>query len=172
MKHAMILLLAALPALAATVHGQGGARRGAAPILLHPGALALMIDQLGGHEVSLARAKVVAMLNPQALLVESPGPLEPAPGFYNRVLILVRGGTIRLPPQAIVGATVRVTGVARTILSMQVEREVPWPPVLTADVLRRYEIRAALLTSAVHTADGVAIVTPQVAALSEPEEAH
>jgi hypothetical protein len=46
---------------------------------------------------------------------------------------------------------------------MQVSREVAWPPELTTDVIRRYEIRAALLAATVQTADGVSIVTPHVA---------
>ena len=171
MKRAMILLFAALPAVSATAEGQGGGgRRDAVPILLHPGALTQMIDELGGHEITLLRAKVVSMPSPQALLIESGGPLEPAPGFLNRVIVLVQGGTIRLAPRALVGTMVRVTGVARTVQGMQVSREVAWPPALTSDVVRRYEIRAAVLTSAVHTTDGVGIVTPHGAAPPEPGE--
>ena len=105
MKHAIVLLLAALPVVAGESHAQL-ARRAAPPLLVHPGALAQLIDELGGREVSLLRAKVVSVLNPQALLVESAGSLEPAPGFLNRVIVLIQGGAIRLAPTALVGATV------------------------------------------------------------------
>jgi hypothetical protein len=168
MKQAIVPLLAALAAVPAFVQAQSGGRRDDVPILLHPGALAQMIDELGGHEISLLRAKVVSVLNPQALLVESAGSLEPARGFLNRVIVLIQGGTIRLAPRTLVGTTVRVTGRARTVHGIQVSREVAWPPELTADVVRRYEIRAAILTSAVSTSDGVGLVTPHVAAPSDP----
>jgi hypothetical protein len=128
-------------------------------IRLHPSALAELIDELGGRQISLPRAKVVSVLNPRAFLVESAGPLAPTPGSYNRVVVLVEGGSMRLDPVSLVGMTVRVTGVARTVLGMQVSREVPWPQQLTRDVVRRYEIRAAVLSPSVETPDGVQLVT-------------
>jgi hypothetical protein len=73
--------------------------------------------------------------------------------------VLVEGGSMRLDPVSLVGMTVRVTGVARTVLGMQVSREVPWPQQLTRDVVRRYEIRAAVLSPSVETPDGVQLVT-------------
>ena len=162
MKHAIILLLAALPAASGPAHAQPPARRDAVPILLHPGALAQMVDELGGREVSLLRAKVVSVLNPQVLLVESAGSLEPAPGFLNRIVVLIQGGSIRIPPTALIGAIVRVAGTARSVLGVQVSREVAWPPELTADIVRRYGIGAAILSTALHTSDGVQLVTAHV----------
>jgi hypothetical protein len=75
------------------------------------------------------------------------------------VVILVDKGMIRMDPPSLVGWTVKVTGIARTVLGMQVSREVPWPRELTADIVKRYEIRAALLTPSVQTPDGVELVS-------------
>ena len=129
-----LVLLLSLPAIGA---GQSRTPGRAEPIdlRLHPSALAQLIDELGGRQISLPRAKVVSVINPRAFLVESEGPL------------------------ASVGTTVRVTGVARTVLGMQVTREVPWPPELTRDIVRRYEIRAAVLSASVETPDGVQLIT-------------
>jgi hypothetical protein len=48
-----------------------------------------------------------------------------------------------------------VTGVARTLLGVQVTAEVPWPPELTPEVVKRLEIRAAILATSVQTAEGI-----------------
>lgn len=162
MKHA-ITLLVTLAVCAGPALAQTSARRDPETIRVRPRMLALMIDELGGREVSLLRAKIVAVLGSQALLVESAGGLDALPGFYDRIVVLVRDGTIRVAPSLLVGGTVDVAGVARTILGMRVNREVPWPTELTEDVIRRYEIRAAILTSTVQTSDGIELVTAVVA---------
>ena len=128
-------------------------------IRMHPSALAQLIDELGGRQISLPRAKIISVISPRAFLVESAGPLAPTPGKLNRVVILVDKGRIRLDPPSLVGSTVKVTGIARTVLGMQVAREVAWPRELTADVVKRYEIRAALLSPSVQTPDGVELVS-------------
>ena len=128
-------------------------------IRMHPSALAQLIDELGGRQISLPRAKIISVISPRAFLVESAGPLAPTPGKLNRVVILVEKGTLKLNPLSLVGSTVAVTGIARTVLGMQVAREVPWPRELTADVVKRYEIRAALLSPSVRTPDGVELVS-------------
>jgi hypothetical protein len=128
-------------------------------IPMHPSALAQLIDELGGRQISLPRAKIVSVISPRAFLVESAGPLAPTRGSLDRVIILVDKGSIRLDPETLVGSTVKITGVARTVLGMQVTREVAWPRELTRDVLRRYEIRAAVLAPSVQTPDGVELVS-------------
>jgi hypothetical protein len=158
-----VALLIATPTLAGEPQAPRAAR--AEAIDMHPSALAQLIDQLGGRQISLPRAKIVSVISPRAFLVESAGPLAPTPGKFNRVVVLVDGGTIRVDPLSLVGSTVRVTGTARSVLGMQVSREVAWPPELTRDIVRRYEIRAAMLSPSVQTPDGVELVT----ALPEPE---
>jgi hypothetical protein len=152
-----VIVLLSLPAVGA---GQARTPGRGEPIdlRLHPSALAQLIDQLGGRQISLPRAKVVSVINPRAFLVESAGPLPATPGNYNRVIVLVEGGMLRVEPLALVGTTVRITGVARTVLGMQVTREVPWPSELTRDIVRRYEVRAAVLSSSVETPDGVQLI--------------
>jgi hypothetical protein len=48
-----------------------------------------------------------------------------------------------------------VEGIARTLLGMQVTGEVPWPARLDRETVERLEIRAAILATSVHTADGI-----------------
>jgi hypothetical protein len=131
----------------------------AVDIRLHPSALAQLIDQLGGRRISLPRAKIVSVINPRAFLVESEGPLASTPGNYNRVVVLIEGGMLRVDPLSLVGSTVRINGTARTVLGLQVSREVPWPPELTREIVRRYEIRAAVLAPSIQTPDGVQLVS-------------
>ena len=123
--------------------------------VLHPSALVKMIDDIGGRRVRMVKAKVIAVLNPRAFLVESAGLLEPIKSNLDRVLVLVDAGALRVETAAIVDTNVRVYGTARTLLGLQTTAEVPWPPELTRDVLKRYEIRAAVLAVSVQTADGV-----------------
>jgi hypothetical protein len=123
--------------------------------VVHPSALVKMIDDIGGRRVRLVKAKVIAVLNPRAFLVESAAILEPMTGNLDRVLVLIDDGALRVNAAAIVDTNVRVHGIARTMLGLQTTAEVPWPPELTRDVLKRYEIRAAVLARSVQTADGV-----------------
>jgi hypothetical protein len=122
---------------------------------LHPGALAELIDELGGADVMLHKAKVLVVLSPQAFLIESASPLPGIIGNLDRLLVLVGGGALRVEPARLVGSNVTVLGAARTLLGLQVTGEVPWPPVLTPEILKRFEIRAGVLATSVQTADGV-----------------
>jgi hypothetical protein len=128
---------------------------------LHPGAFAELIDEVGGRQVQLPRAKVLVVLNPQAFLVESASILPAMVGSYDRVLVLVdaSSGALRVDPALLVGSNVTVRGMARTLLGMQVSGEVPWPPILTRQVTDRFEIKAVVLASSVQTADGVELTT-------------
>ena len=158
---ALSMLFVAVPTAVDAGQSRAAARDEAADIRLHPGALAQLIDELGGRTISLPRAKVVSVISPRAFLVESTGPLAATPGNLNRVVVLVDRGTLSVDAQSLVGATVRITGVARTVLGMQVTREVIWPRELTRDVVRRYEIRAAVLSPSVQTPDGVELVSAE-----------
>ena len=128
---------------------------------LHPGAFAELIDEVGGRQVQLPRAKVLVVINPQAFLVESASLLPAMVGSYDRVLVLVDApsGALRVDPALLVGSNVTVRGMARTLLGMQVSGEVPWPPILTRQVTDRFEIKAVVLANSVQTADGVELTT-------------
>jgi hypothetical protein len=123
--------------------------------VLHPWALAELIDEIGGRRITLPKARVIAVLSPRVFLIESSSFLTPLPRHFDRVVVLVDGGALRIEPGLIVESNVKILGVARTLVGMQMTREVPWPPELTREVLKRYEIRAAVLASSVQTADGV-----------------
>ncbi|OLD22349.1 MAG: hypothetical protein AUJ01_00495 [Acidobacteria bacterium 13_1_40CM_3_65_5] len=123
-------------------------------IAVRPAALADLIDSLAGHAVRLQSARVVGVLNPRVFLVDSQTRLPPLLD-RNRVLVFIDAGTLRVDPAVLVASTVTVSGTARTLLGMQVSREVAWPPALTRDVVERLEIRAAVLARSVRTNEGV-----------------
>jgi hypothetical protein len=123
--------------------------------VIHPAALAKMIDEIGGRRVVVTKAKVIAILNPRAFLIESAAALAPFAGSLDRVLVLIDDGMLRVDAADLIDSNVRVFGIARTLLGLQTTAEVPWPPELTRDALKRYEIRAAVLARSVQTSDGV-----------------
>jgi hypothetical protein len=129
----------------APVQSKGDAR----DHVLHPWALAELIDEIGGRRITLPRARVIAVLNPRVFLIESASFLAPLPRHFDRVVVLVDRGALRIEADLIVESNVKILGVARTLVGMQMTREVPWPPELTREVLKRYEIRAAVLASSV-----------------------
>jgi hypothetical protein len=53
---------------------------------------------------------------------------------------------------------VTVSGVARTLLGMQANHDVPWPAVLTRDAIKRLEVKAAVLARSVRTPEGIDLV--------------
>lgn len=123
---------------------------------VRPSTLASLIDELAGRTVRVRKARVVGVLNPRAFLIESATLLPATLGMRDRILVLVdERATLRVTPAAIVGSSVVVVGVARTLLGMQVTGEVPWPSELTAEVVKRLEVRGAVLARSVQTAEGV-----------------
>jgi hypothetical protein len=132
-----------------------------ASINLHPGGLAALIDEVGGRSVTLPRARVIAVLNPQVLLIESASPLQATIGRLNRVLVLIGDAELRVDAASLTGADVHVAGTARTLLGAQVTGEVAWPRELTPDTVKRLEIGAAVLATSVRTADGVELTRRQ-----------
>ena len=135
--------------------GSGGGGSDGEPIVVRTGMLAAHIRELAGYEVRVPSARVVGLLNPRAFVVDTSMSLPPIPGNRHRVLVLVERGELSVAPETIVASTVVVTGVARTVLGMQVSREVPWPAQLDAKAIERLEIHAAILARSVQTAEGV-----------------
>ena len=76
----------------------------------------------------------------------------------DRVLVFIESGMLRVDPAVLVASTVTVSGVARTLLGMQANHDVPWPPVLTRDEVKRLEIKAAVLARSVRTPEGIDLV--------------
>ena len=128
---------------------------GGLPIRVRPGMLAAQISELAGHEVTVPYARVVGVFNPRAFLIDTSTRLPPVIGHRARVLVLVQRGGLTVAPATIVASTVTIAGVARTLLGMQVSREVEWPSELTPEAIERLEVRAAVLAKSVVTAEGV-----------------
>jgi hypothetical protein len=133
----------------------GAPSRDLAETKLHAGAFAELIDEVGGRQVRLPKSRVLVVINPRVFLIESANPLPAIVGNLDRVLVLVHEGALRVDPALLVGSDVTVHGTARTLLGLQVTNEVPWPDILTRDITKRFEIRAAVLATSVQTADGV-----------------
>ena len=129
--------------------------RDRAEIRLHPDSLAELIDNVGGRDVMLPGARVLAVINPHAFLIESASSLPARVGNLDRVLVLVDAGALRVDGRSLVGSNVRVRGVARSLLGIQMTAEVAWPPELAPEVVKRLEIRAAVLATSVETVDGI-----------------
>lgn len=129
------------------------------PTTVRPATLADQIGDLAGHHVRVPYARVVGVFEPRAFLIDTSTSLQPAIGNRNRVLVLVDGGALRVPPETLVASTVVVEGVARTLLGLQAGTDAPWPARVDREAIDRLEIRAAILASSVHTADGVELTT-------------
>jgi hypothetical protein len=125
------------------------------PILVRPSTLASQIAELAGHAVRVPYSRVVGVFNPRAFLIDTATRLPALPGHRARVLVLIEPGPLRVSPAVVVSSTVTVLGVARTLLGMQVAREVPWPAELQPNAINKLEIRAAVLATSVQTPEGI-----------------
>jgi hypothetical protein len=125
------------------------------PITIRPSTLAQQVSEFAGRAVRVPYARVVGVWEPNVFLIETDTRLRAFVGNRERVVVLIDRGALRVPAASLVSSSVTVLGVARTLLGMQVTREVPWPSVLTRDLVERLEIRAALLATSVQTAEGV-----------------
>jgi hypothetical protein len=158
-RHRALVTLLAVFSLSHVATGAQTERMRALSLTLRPATLADQIDELAGCSVTVPYARVVGVFNPQALVVDAATHLRPALGNRDRLLVLIEARTLNVPATLIVGSTVTISGVARTLLGMQVTREVPWPVELRPNVVERLEIRAAVLARSVQTADGVELTT-------------
>lgn len=125
------------------------------PIAMLPGTVGDNVATLAGHAVRVENARVVGVFSPQSFLIETQASMRPLVGNRSRVLVFIEKRALHVAPGTLVAESVTVSGVVRTLLGMQVSREVPWPPTLTRETIEHLEIRAALLATAVRTPDGV-----------------
>jgi hypothetical protein len=116
--------------------------------------LASHIDGFAGKPVKILDALIVGVLAPNAFLIEPATRYLKPLGERDRVLVLVQSGALTEAPELLVGYTVTVTGVARTLLGMQVTREVAWPERITREYIDRLDVRGVLLAASVQTPDG------------------
>ena len=124
-------------------------------VTLRPTMLASSIEEVAGLDVRMLNARVVRVFEPHAFVIELATRYEEAKGRRDRILVLIDSGKLRVPDDAIVASIVNVTGVARTLAGMQVSAEVAWPAELNRDLVRRLEVRAAVLATSVATPEGI-----------------
>lgn len=148
---------------------RGGAVPIPTPLTLRASVLVADLDAFAGQPVRVLNARVVGLLGPGAFLVEPATHFLKDMGTRDRIVVLVRDGELSVPAELVVGAVVIVQGVARTLLSVQVTREVPWPARLEPDTVKRLEVRAALLATSVQTAEGTELLNRRQAASFPPQ---
>jgi hypothetical protein len=124
-------------------------------IRLRPATLADSIDELAGRRVKILNARVVGVFEPRAFLIESATRDDVALGFRNRLLVIVEAATLRVSQELLVGSTVVIVGVARTLLGVRVSPELPWPSKLTPELIESLEVRAAVAATSVRTPEGI-----------------
>lgn len=129
------------------------------PIAVRTAMLVANVDVFAGRQVRVLNGHVVGVLDPGAFLIEPATPYLKPIGQRDRVLVLIGPATLRVPEELFVGATVTVTGVARTLLGMQVTREVPWPARLHPVAAERLEVRAVVHAQSVQTLDGTELTS-------------
>jgi len=138
-------------------------------VTLRPAMLAHNIQELAGQNVKILNARVVGVFEPHAFLIESATRYDETLEWRDRILVLIDGGKLRVPDDAIVASTVNVLGVARTLIGVQVSAEVPWPAKLNRDLIQRLEVRAAVLATSVRTAEGTELTDRRRPTDAEPK---
>lgn len=124
-------------------------------LTIRPSMLADNIEYLAGREVTILNARVVGVFEPNAFLIESATREPQSLGMRDRVLVLIERGALRISPEVLVASTVKVIGVARSLLGMKVSAEVPWPARLDPNLVHRLEVRASVLATSVQTPEGI-----------------
>ena len=133
---------------------------GTPPITVRPSALAQIVSELAGSPVNVQRARILWVVDPHALVIESESSFGPTWRDRGRVVVLLeRNRSLAIPRPPVAIAPVNVIGVARTLLGIQAAQDVPWPEPLTRRVIERLDIRAAILASSLRTADGVELTS-------------
>lgn len=130
-------------------------RRQPRPITVRTAMMVANLEAFAGRQVRVQHGRIVGVLEPHAFLIEPATPHLKRMGDRDRVLVLIRSAALRAPAELLVGSTVTVTGIARTLVGVQVMGEVPWPVRLRPEAVDRLEVRAAILATSVQSPDGV-----------------
>ena len=159
----LIVALAVVTTVAVGLRAQSPDHRyapGRPPIPVRPSALAQTVSELAGYPVTVQRARILWVVDPHAVVIESDSLMGPRWRDSGRVLVLVeRNRALAIPRPPVGIAPVTVLGVARTLLGIQAGHDVPWPEMLTRREIDRLDIRAAILASSVRTAEGVELTS-------------
>ena len=135
--------------------------RPARPLAIRATMLAANIEEFAGQPLRVLHGRVVGVLEPRAFLIEPATSYLKQMGTRDRMLVLLESAPLRAPAELLVGSIVSVTGVVRTVVGLQVTRELPWPSHLSPDVVRRLEVRGALLATSVQSGDGTELTDRQ-----------
>jgi hypothetical protein len=167
-RHLFIVVLTiCLVTIAAGVRAQIQEHRfapGTPPITVRPSALSQVVSELAGSPVNVQRARILWVVDPHAVVIESDSLFDPTWRDRGRVLVLLeRNRSLSIPRPPVAIAPVNVIGIARTLLGIQAAQEVPWPQALTRREIERLGIRAAILASSVRTSDGVELTSSTAA---------
>jgi hypothetical protein len=122
--------------------------------IVPPATLVALIRELAGSEVTVPRARVVGVFNPQAFLIESDSTLSTPLGHRDRIVVLLQSGRLQVPADLIVESTVTVFGVARTLLGLRATADVAWPDQLDRKAIEHLEVRAGIMAVSVQTPEG------------------
>jgi hypothetical protein len=124
-------------------------------LTIRPSMLADNIEDLAGRDVTITNARVVGVFEPHAFLIESATREPQSLGMRDRILVLIEGGALRVSADVLVASTVKVVGVARSLLGTKVSAEVAWPRQLDPDLVHRLEVRATVIATSVQTPEGI-----------------
>jgi len=165
--HTFVIAITVCIVTAAGVPAQAPEHRfapGTPPITVRPSALAQVVSELAGSPVSVQRARILWVIDPHAIVIESDSVFDPTWRDRDRVLVLLeRNRYLAIPRPPVAIAPVNVVGIARTLLGIQAAQDVPWPQALTRRQIDRLRVRAAILASSVRTSDGVELTSSTAA---------
>jgi hypothetical protein len=127
-------------------------------VTVYPQTLGIAIDEFAGQRVRIPTARIAEMLDSHAFVIESPWRVDVGKGFRDRTLVLLDGGSLRVTQEQLAGSTVVVLGVAKTIAGSRVAPAPAWPAALDAVRMKELEVRAVVIATSVHTAEGTELV--------------
>jgi len=137
---------------------------GSPPIAVRPSALAQIVSELAGSPVNVQRARILWVIDPHAMVIESDSAFDPTWRDRGRVLVVLeRRRSLAIPRPPVSIAPVNIIGIARTLLGIQAAHDVPWPQALTRREIERLGVRAAILASSIKTSDGVELTSSTAA---------
>ena len=127
------------------------------PIILHVPSLADSIEEVAGQRVQILNARVLEVIDARAILVEADTRYRTIRGQRDRVLVFVDEASSGNASQFAIGSPVTVVGVARTLLSLRIKGDVPWPARLDNRAIRDLEVTGAVVGATIETAEGTRV---------------
>src|SRR4030095_7058062 len=89
---------------------------GAPPIAVRPSALAQIVSELAGSPVNVQRARIIWVVDPHAMVIESDSAFDPTWRDRGRVLVVLeRSRLLAIPRSPVAIAPVHGVGIARKL---------------------------------------------------------